>query len=54
MNEGGKPLLDGGSGAVSLGWADRLRRFPWSLMLLLLLTICLGFGVLFSAVGGEH
>ncbi|MBF0212524.1 MAG: rod shape-determining protein RodA [Magnetococcales bacterium] len=37
-----------------MGWTERLRRFPWSLLLLLLLTIFFGFGVLYSAVGGEN
>ncbi|MBF0191393.1 MAG: rod shape-determining protein RodA [Magnetococcales bacterium] len=41
-------------GTASLGWTERLRRFPWSLLLLLLLTIFFGFGVLYSAVGGEN
>ncbi|MBF0340931.1 MAG: rod shape-determining protein RodA [Magnetococcales bacterium] len=55
MNDSGSGnawLSRGGTG--SLNWPERLRRFPWSLLLLLLLTISLGFGVLFSAVGGEH
>ncbi|NGZ04732.1 MAG: rod shape-determining protein RodA [Magnetococcales bacterium] len=38
----------------ALGWTERLRRFPWTLLLLLLLLICFGFGVLYSAVGGEN
>ncbi|MEO5345368.1 MAG: rod shape-determining protein RodA [Magnetococcus sp. YQC-9] len=54
MNEHGQSLLNSGGGIVSLGWSERLRRFPWSLLLLLMMTICIGFGVLYSAVGGEQ
>ncbi|MBF0127092.1 MAG: rod shape-determining protein RodA [Magnetococcales bacterium] len=53
MSESGQNLLSLGSGTISLSWSERLRRFPWSLLLLLTLTSCLGFGILYSAVGGE-
>ncbi|MBF0438192.1 MAG: rod shape-determining protein RodA [Magnetococcales bacterium] len=49
---GSGSLLSQG-GASSLGWVERLRRFPWSLLLLLTFTSTVGFGILYSAVGGE-
>ncbi len=36
-----------------MSWGERVRRFPWSLLLLLSVTAGLGFGVLYSAVGGQ-
>ena len=38
----------------SLGWQERLARFPWSLLILLVLTAAIGFVVLYSAVGGDE
>lgn len=48
----GQPLSSLG-GAGFLSWMERLRRFPWSLLLLLIVTATVGLGVLYSAVGGE-
>ena len=38
-------------GATSLEWRERLQRFPWSLMLLLVIIGIIGFVILYSAVG---
>ena len=40
-------------GATTLEWRERLRRFPWGLMLLLVGTATIGFVILYSAVGGD-
>ncbi|MBF0421620.1 MAG: rod shape-determining protein RodA [Magnetococcales bacterium] len=41
-------------GSSSLGWRDRLARFPTSLVILLTLLSLGGFVVLYSAVGGAE
>ena len=39
----------------TLTWKERVARFPWSLLFLLLVTTAVGFGILVSAIGGwEH
>ncbi|MEO5332002.1 MAG: rod shape-determining protein RodA [Magnetococcus sp. YQC-5] len=49
----GNHILNYGE-STSLNWAERFRRFPWSLLFLLLMTVFVGFGILFSAVGGSN
>ena len=39
-------------GTTRLHWRERLRRFPWGLMVLLAIIGIIGLGVLYSAVGG--
>ena len=40
-------------GTMTLAWRERLQRFPWSLMALLVVTAMIGFIILYSAVGGN-
>lgn len=40
-------------GTTTLEWRVRLRRFPWGLMTLLVVTATIGFVILYSAVGGS-
>ncbi|MEO5362904.1 MAG: rod shape-determining protein RodA [Magnetococcus sp. DMHC-8] len=40
-------------GTTTLGWRERWQRFPWSLLLLLIITTVIGMVVLYSAVGGR-
>ncbi len=39
-------------GTTTLGWQERWHRFPWSLLLLLIITAMIGMVVLYSAIGG--
>ena len=39
-------------GKMPLGFRERLIRFPWSLIMLLIMLASVGFVVLFSAIGG--
>ena len=39
-------------GTTRLHWRERLRRFPWGLMMLLAVTGIIGLGILYSAVDG--
>lgn len=51
QNRGG--LLTVG-GERALGWREKFDRFPWSLLALLVVSSCVGFVVLYSAVGGAE
>ncbi|MBF0179379.1 MAG: rod shape-determining protein RodA [Magnetococcales bacterium] len=51
MIETGQNLL--ALGRTALSWSERMRRFPWSLMVLLSVTSMVGFVILYSAVGGR-
>lgn len=39
-------------GTVPLGWQERLVRFPWSLLFLVVVLSVFGFVILYSAIGG--
>ncbi len=45
--------LPGPGGDGSLAWGERMARFPWSLLALLILTAGIGFVALYSAAGGD-
>jgi rod shape determining protein RodA len=46
-------LDSGGLGPGSLGWTEKLWRFNWSVVLLLVAIACIGFAMLYSAAGGQ-